>query len=979
MTVWVEDSTFQYWGTGETFFINRSGDTLSHLFYHLYFNAFQPGSAMHRRAQAIHSRIADRINQLAPEEYGRLEMHDVQVNGQPASVHRFGTIARIDLAKPIQPGDTVQVAFHFRGQIPRLVRRAGRDNAQGIRFSMAQWYPKLCQYDQHGWQNNQYIGREFYGIWGTYDVTLYLPARYTVGATGVLQNPEEVGYGYQFRRDTLILFPQPTHRDSITRWHFIASPVHDFAWVADDAYAHQIVHLDTLRIHILFKRSLRHAWAPVADWIRRTLQFFGERYTPYPYTTFTCAQAGDGGMEYPQLIMITHRNRRSLLGVIVHEIGHQWFYGLVANNETKHAWMDEGFTTFITAKALHQAFRSEWETPRSWLERWLIPERPPGIALNLPHWRVVESGFEEPLTTPHDRFRDWFTARQVYSKGAAMLRQLEYSFGSRAVDSLLHQYVQRWRFRHPYPADFEKTCEDVFQQRLDAFFDTFIGDTEVPNYGFVSISDSVDQQGQWHTTVRLAKENRAHVPLRLLVRTADGQQTSFSIPMDIPYRSRPNQLPPWFWTDPEYTAHLTTNVRITSITFDTTGKLIDRFAGDNVIRNRWWLPAIAPIRVGLYTNFWAAQPLQFYGISLRPTVWYLSESGWQVGLRADGLIDFDRYRTVAGVYYNLGNRSWNWQFRFSHPLSLLHPSGRIHLAAANMDGVHLGQLLVSGTVRPQHYTHPVQIQYGGGVEFWHFLPSAALRSALLPLDQWLYRLTGALRVATVRWNLWLEIAGDITERLTPLPRWDAGVRLTGVYQQRFPIGAPQLTVTAAASGNIGNVHEWDRLQPGAASPIQRFRNPVYRFFSFLEDRSSPAIFLPAALRLAPDFPPTTVQHFAGISLSVEELAPLRSLASLLSAFTFEPYGTLLSWNADQRLSGRWHWAAEIGIDWRLHLPRLFRWLPMLLPPDVGRIEVRWRMSLLRWDGNTLRWIDPTANPAIGISRWALELATLWQL
>ncbi len=983
MEVWVEDTTFQYWGDGETYFVNRSGDTLSQLFYHLYFNAFQPGSAMHQRAIAIHSWLAERISRLTPAEYGKLELFDVSVNGKAAVVQRFGTIARVSCPNPILPGDTVRVQFRFRGQIPKLVRRAGRDNAQGVRFSMAQWYPKLCQYDRHGWHNNQYVGREFYGIWGTYDVVLHLPAKYTVGASGVLQNPAEVGHGYQFAKDTVIWHPQPAQRRAMLRWHFIASPVHDFAWVADDAYVHQIARMDSVWIHILCKRQVYPRWKPVAQWIRKTMRFFSQHYTPYPYRTFTCAQAGDGGMEYPQLIMITHRSRRSLLGVIVHEIGHQWFYGLVANNETKHAWMDEGFTTFITAKALRQVFQREWEVTPSGIAAILVPEIPEGIALNMPHWRVVESGFEEPLTTPHDRFRDWFTARQVYSKGAAMLRQLEYSFGEQAVDSLLRYYVQKWRFRHPYPADFEKACETVFQQRLDAFFDTFIREVTVPDYGFQSIEDSVDAQGWWHTRIRIGKANRAHVPLNLLVYTADGHRYRFHIPMDVPYRDQPHWLSPWFWTNATYVARIITDARVVAATFDTTGKLIDRYAGNNWIRNRWWFPTIAPVRVGLYENFWRAQPLRYYGISLRPTLWYFGDGAWQLGVRADGLIDFDRYRATLGVYYTLKPPRWDWQVRFSHPVRWLLPQGRLFVAAAVMDRVELAQCQLFGVVPQQHYADPLHIRYGGGIEYWHWQGSDRIRPGVVAPDQWFYRAFVALHLAAPSGQVLAELSGGLTRQLPPLPRWQPGGRLTVVGRWTLPRSrwlVPE--VTAAGSVSFGFLNPYDRLHPARGSAILRFRTPMYRFFSFLESNTALSPFLPSMLSLSPNLPAADVLHFAGLSSRLNGFAPLRQLgrvAPMLLALTAEPYATVVWWSiAANPIGARWTMGAEIGIDLRLQLDRLLPLLPFVLPPEVGALEMRWRIGVLQFQNGKMVLHNPFATPAIGIGRWSLSLASLWR-
>lgn len=960
MTVWVEDTTFTYSGYGTTRFRNRSGDTLTELFYHLYFNAFQPGSAMHQRAKAIHSQLATQIEKLTPEEYGFLEMTEVVVNNQPAVVHRFGTIARIDLAAPIYPEDSVIVRFHFRGQIPLLLERAGRTNFQNIKFSMAQWYPKLCQYDHHGWHNNQYIGREFYGIWGDYDVTLYLPAKYTVGATGELQNPEEVGHGYQFQGDTLVLKPQPLSSDSILKWHFVARKVHDFAWVADDQYAHQIIHFDSLQIHILFKRYRASEWKDVPRWIVETFRFFNSRYSPYPYRTFTCAQAGDGGMEYPQLIMITHRPRRWLLSVIVHEIGHQWFYGMVANNETKHAWMDEGFTTYITDRALQEVFAEERTVERSWLEKLLVPSYPTGIAANLSHLYVAHSGFEEPLTLPHDRFRDAFAARQVYSKGAALLRQLEESFGKDALDSLLYRYVQKWKFRHPYPEDFEKECEMFFQQRLDPFFDSFLRETDMPNYSIEDATFYQIAENRWQTVIRFAKENRAHLPLSFYLETAEGVQYKYAIPVDIPYSSQRTSLEPWFWTNPTHTVSIETAAPIRKIFLDTSGKLIDRYAGDNIYRNRWFLPSIPPVKVGLFVNYWKAQPLRYYGISIRPTLWYVPKDQCQIGIRADGLIDFARYNTTGGLYYNLRDHKLNWLARFAHPFPPLGADGRIATVFSRMENVELLALSLLSTAPRQHFYHPLRIAYAISLDMWRF-PQNSYWSDF-GAKHTLYSISVAVQATSTRRNsLWfLWSAGFTHFASSPAGElWQGSSSLSLLAEHRFTDQSHfQPVLRIGVIGNFWDSNRWIWQQLSRAPRMAEYRNPFYRFLSYINDKIGTHLFLPGWLRISPEPLPFLSRYAIGMSFSVESMPILTLLARhrLLSPFFFEPWvGVLAAENSlsTDRGTRKWQAVGEIGFDIQFSIASLLPDIQLLLPPDYPSLDVFLRIPL-----SQLRWKNP---------------------
>ncbi|MFY8000869.1 MAG: M1 family metallopeptidase, partial [Candidatus Kapaibacteriota bacterium] len=414
MNVTVNDDDFTFKGTSRVEFTNNTPDTLRQIFFHAHFNAFQPNSLTHKRVAAIGpNRLKpETFANLKPNEIGKLDILPGTSNGAPFTVERLGTIIRLDLSKPLLPQERITLEFEFVGQVPVQVRRSGRNNAQGVRYSMAQWFPKLCQYDAHGWQNNQFVLREFYGVWGKYDVKITLPAKLVVGASGDLQNPQECGFGYVATGDTTVT-PRPDAEkpQGMKTWHFVAFPVHDFAWVADADYIHRVVKMPAsspvsagMTFHILTKPKYDAVWKNATDWLPRIFRFLGEKYLPYPYKQFTCAQAGDGGMEYPNLVMIRSGDYNGTLGTVAHEATHQWFYGLAANNETKHAWMDEGITDYLTDRIMAEEFKIDEQTRSTWLENALIPRRKDALESNRSFLRVYALGYDEPLSIPHDRF-----------------------------------------------------------------------------------------------------------------------------------------------------------------------------------------------------------------------------------------------------------------------------------------------------------------------------------------------------------------------------------------------------------------------------------------------------------------------------------------------------------------------------------------------------------------------------------------------
>lgn len=869
MDVVINDYTYDYSGTGSTSFVNNSSDTLYQLFYHAYFNAFQQGSAMANYAsQNGADALYAQLMALQEHQQGVLDIDSCTIGNQHVNTTRTGTIIRLDMPQPIAPGDAVNVRFFFRGHIPLITRRAGRNSTQGIRYSMAQWYPKLCQYDDHGWHNNQYVGKEFYGVFGRYDVRITLPARYVVGATGELQNPEAIGHGYQYTRDTTI-FPNLSEgilpKDSMATWHFVADSVHDFAWVADENYAHAIMVRDSIVIHVLYTASLHAQWQPVADWCGRTLRFFGKCYGTYPYRTFTCTQAGDGGMEYPQLVMITNRSTPSLLRTVVHEVGHQWFYGLVANNETQYAWLDEGFTNYIEERAMHEEFADAPQSERTVLQQLLIPERPAPITNHLGYLFIAEAGLDEPLTTPHDRFADDYASRVVYDKGAALLRQLEYAFGTRALDSCLRYYALAQRFRHPYPQHFQKACEHILGQRLDEFFDTFVATTQLPDYALRAMHSRYNAaDSTYNTAIELHKDGIAHLPLTLYLRLADGSWTTHHIPSDVQHtNSIVPQREPWFWTHASHTVTVTTPTEVQAVYLDTTAMLLDATASDNYLYNRPFLPHLPPVRFGLWQRYDYANPLQYYGVSARPTLWYTAPNNWQVGMRLDGHIDFNRWKTTLGVYYNTALHTTDWQVEFSNPFPLFGKSTSYSLRSWQMDGTQHNSITLTKQYK-HRYTAREQWNIVTAAEYWLFSPTS-----IYPSTAEFFRINNTARYSweTGATSLTAAVAG--TEQAVgfhALVKFEHVANYTSGWQLYLrAIGSTATTRTPAAE--LPSLHTTAR--------VEQFENVPFRFVRMALPGSAP-LFLPKGGTFA-FFRSQPLQHFGSISLEVGQFHLFRKL------------------------------------------------------------------------------------------------------
>ena len=527
-------------------YFNNSPDTLHRLFYHLYYNAFQPGSMMDVRSRTIEDpdrRVGDRISHLTAEEIGYHNVTTLTVDGKPVNHHTEGTILEVQLPTPILPGKKAKLEMEFESQVPAQIRRTGRDNAEGISYSMTQWYPKLCEYDYQGWHANPYVGREFYGIWGDFDVKIKIDRKYTVGGTGTLQNMEKMGHGYSDKNTK----KRGLFGKKKLTWQFKAENVHDFAWAADPDYTHVIKTTDSgTTLHYLYEdnTATSEVWSKLHAAMNEAEKFMNERYGKYPYSSYAFIQGGDGGMEYPMATLITgERSLSSLVGVSVHEWMHSWYQMVLGTNEALYAWMDEGFTSYGSAEVMNH-LRS----------KGLIP----GEAVDNPHLNTVRgyarfatSGKEEALSTHADHFNS-NAAYGVgsYTKGAVFLKQLEYIVGQKAFDKSMLRYFHEWKYKHPNTNDFIRVVEKTSGIELDWFKEYFVYTTKTIDYG---ISDVSSDNG-----IVLTNNGTFPMPIDLTVEMEDGRTHQYHIPLRMMRGEKGSDkfagkvLSDWPWTHKEY-------------------------------------------------------------------------------------------------------------------------------------------------------------------------------------------------------------------------------------------------------------------------------------------------------------------------------------------------------------------------------------------------------------------------------------------
>ncbi|HQV66609.1 MAG TPA: M1 family metallopeptidase [Saprospiraceae bacterium] len=555
-------------------FTNNSPDTLHKVFYHLYFNAFQPNSVMDVRSRTIadpDKRVGDRISKLKNGEQGFQKINSLMMNGQKVSYEIEGTILEVTLINPILPHSTATFEMDFLAQVPLQIRRSGRFNSEGIEYSMSQWYPKMCNYDYQGWHANPYVGREFYGIWGDFDVKITLPKRYIIGATGILQNTAEIGYGYDKQ--------EPVNRADKQTWHFKAENVHDFVWAADPDYK-QIVHKmadgNTIRCFFQPGEKTSENWEKLPIVMEEVFNFANKKFGKYPYSEYSFIQGGDGGMEYPMATLITgERTFVSLVGVAVHELMHSWYQMVLGSNEALYHWMDEGFTSYASNEIMNH-LKSKKMIPGT-------PEDNPHLDEVKGYANFALSGKEEPLITHADHFIT-NTAYGVasYTKGEVLLEQLRYIIGESAFDKGMLAYYSTWKFKHPNPNDFFRVMEKTSGLELDWFKEYFVHTTHTIDYELESYKGK---------TITFKRIGMMPMPLDIYIKKKDGTEVRFYIPLDLMRGEKPNDRyfhdfkiqKDWPWTNPTYT--LDTDIDendVLSVNIDNSGRMADVDRTNNI-------------------------------------------------------------------------------------------------------------------------------------------------------------------------------------------------------------------------------------------------------------------------------------------------------------------------------------------------------------------------------------------------------------
>jgi len=649
----VDDKTDIITAFEELTYFNNSPDTLYKVYFHLYQNAFIKGSYLEKLNLA--NNFKQKFGKYEIEGKG-IEVEELKVNGKDQKLVLDNTILQVTLDKPILPGSSEQFQIKFKTYFDaggNQRRRMKMYNAYGYKhYNGVHWYPRICVYDRKfGWTTDQHLGKEFYGDFGTYDVELTFPNNFIMDATGELQNSNEVLPVElrkkldisNFRNKPMEETPSVIIEADGTKktWKFMANNVHDFAWTADPTYRIGQVDIKLPSGHKVSCIALAqepHAgrWQDAALVCSKVIEFYSREYGEFVYPKMIVADARDG-MEYPMLTLDGGLSP-GYYGLFAHEVGHNWFFGMVGNNETYRASLDEGFTQFITHRFM-SSISPEQPQERSksnYIRKFSRPISQMDQSIYLRYILDANNKIDPALNTHSDDFNSALNHDggygHVYFKTATMLNNLEYVLGEDLFKNAMQHYFQQWKICHPYFEDFRNSIINYSHVDLNWFFDQWLETTKSIDYKVFKPKLLSNQHSKYKYSLRFERKGTMQMPIDFRVLYKDSSYNDFVIPnSNFSKYSNSQTIPKWLgWgkLNPQYKFELATDKPIKNVIIDPSYKLADL----NQLDNSSKFPCVFTFDHQLRNPV----DRKNYILKWRPELWYNSIDGLKTGIHLQG-------------------------------------------------------------------------------------------------------------------------------------------------------------------------------------------------------------------------------------------------------------------------------------------------------------------------------------------------------
>jgi hypothetical protein len=677
----VKLDTERKWITGtETIrYANNSPDTLREFYLHLYPNAFRDKNVPYQKDASREYNV--RVRDVPDAHKGWLDLSDVKVDGTPVTVTVDGTIARMALPRPLAPGDSMTLSLAFDGKVRKGADRAGY---RGNHFDFAQWYPKIVVYDQNGFHPDQFQTGEFYGEFGTFDVHIELPDHFVVAGTGVVQSGDP---GWDYNPPRKPKAPKRPVTGQTKTVHFHAEQVHDFAWCTDPTYVVEDTTINDVDIYSVYRRASAKTWqdSTLVHAIR-SIRWLDKIVGAYPYPQITvCEMLRRGGMEYPMFVM----DGRADEGLALHEIGHVYFYGILANDEREEAWMDEGFTTFQTR--WYQTVRyGPWGDKSKW--NWyqhITPQYQLWEDSRREVFDLDRRGYGERASFRAEKY-DHSYRSNVYTKASLTVRAIQYAAGPENFERILHEYFDRWKFKHVDEERFRKVCEDVTQRDLSRQFEQWLHTRKTVDYAIENVRTRTDSTGVT-TEVIVHRKGELYLPIELAFTLPDGsvQKQRFDA------------------RDREIKGRVKLPAAPVKVDINPDNEIMDINRYNNVS------PRQTDFQIDWPNNKY--YPEDAYQIRHRPAIWYNDVDQAKVGYHLFGSLHGWTRRANLGIYYGTKSEQWDFSTSYAQPKRWFNSNATLRLSGYRMEGRGDARIEVNFLKRGKLLeppTHDLTVGYG---------------------------------------------------------------------------------------------------------------------------------------------------------------------------------------------------------------------------------------------------------------------------
>ena len=679
-------------------YYNNSPDALPFVYFHLYQEAFQPETYVEE---------LNLSNDVKPT-YGKYEgaglgteVTEVKIikrNGKKAdektTLVQDISVLRVNLEKPIQPGENITIEIPFKtyfdtGSLRRRMKKF--KSGDFMHYDGVHWYPRICVYDRKmGWDTDQHLGKEFYGDFGSFEVELTFASNYIVEATGYLENEQDMMprslrekldiknfANKPWEEQPSVIIPY-VEGDKKT-WKYYAINVHDFAFTADPNYrigeSMAFVNGQQVKCVALVQEGHAAFWQNAADYTKKIIETFSRDFTPYIWPKIIVADARDG-MEYPMLTLDGGYDP-SYRDLLIHEVGHMWYFGMVGNNETYRASLDEGFTQFLTAwgyRSIDGDYRVQFPEDNKYKAKYRKPDEIMMSEVYYAYINDASRNAETPLNTHSDMFNSALGHgggyRQVYYKTAVMLYNLQYVLGDDLFLKAMQNYTTEWKLCHPYFEDFRNSIINYTNVDLNWFFDQWLETTKTIDYGIKSVNKTgttnLDGQTLNNYDITFKREGAMQMPIDFSVILENGDTLKYYIPntwfnknetagnnpqgrLDRTYCENVISLPKWYGWDKlneTYVAQITTTQKIKDVIIDPSYRLADV----DLLNNSWKCPVEWSFdsKVANY-NDW-----KNYTMNWRPEIWGNAYDGLKLGVHFNGDYFGYKHKLEFTTWYNSG-------------------------------------------------------------------------------------------------------------------------------------------------------------------------------------------------------------------------------------------------------------------------------------------------------------------------------------